>query len=235
MTKSEFEGIRGKVRALTTQEIGVFVRTTRESFGMKRAALAQDVNVTEKTIERVELGVGVSEATYRRIALAFGLKEDAFLQPTFVPASPEDAREVLRRHEASVRRENTSVAVEHIDSVRPIIRLFGMCALICDDSRMANGHLEQVAALKENLQDWSDVSGDIPETERLRAARMLLEEIQQIENLGYVAKAGVSDKYCLDGGTRFSLGVLVFFEAPKGPRDSTPETVWLPKRLSPMH
>lgn len=225
----QVQGIRGEYRCLTSAEIGALVRMTRERLGMKRAVLAYEAKLSDKTIERAEAGVGVEKGSYRRIALALGMKQEAFLQPLYVPA-PEEAEEMVRRNEEEFKKEYTSVAVEPVRDLRHVMSLFGVYALVCDDSVVADTHLDEVAAFKDNLRDWNDIADEIPQTERLQAARGLLDELRQIEQLGYVAKAGVTTKYRLKGGSVWKLGVLTFFRRPQRPHE-TPDEVWLPKRM----
>jgi len=55
------------------------IRSFRQEQGIKRAALAADANMSEKTLERAEGGQGISEDSCRRIARALGLQEDVFV------------------------------------------------------------------------------------------------------------------------------------------------------------
>jgi transcriptional regulator with XRE-family HTH domain len=73
MAESNVDGIRGEYRRLTSTEVGVMIRAFREGQGIKRAVLAADANMSEKTLERAEGGQGISEDSCRRIARALGL------------------------------------------------------------------------------------------------------------------------------------------------------------------
>ena len=61
MAESNVDGIRGEYRRLTSAEVGVMIRAFREGQGIKRAVLAADANMSEKTLERAEGGQCVSE------------------------------------------------------------------------------------------------------------------------------------------------------------------------------
>lgn len=88
------EGIRGEYRKLTPFEIGMIVRLLRERRGIKRAVLAADANISEKTLERVEGGARVRAESYRRIAEALGLNGKMFTTASYIPSSEDRTQRV---------------------------------------------------------------------------------------------------------------------------------------------
>ncbi len=54
MEDGNVTGIKGEYRRFTAVELGEFVRRERESRRVKRASLAVDAKVSEKTLERLE-------------------------------------------------------------------------------------------------------------------------------------------------------------------------------------
>ena len=233
----QVEGIRGQFRRFTPSEVGVIVRIWRETRGMKRAVLAHEAHVSDKTVERIEAGKAVAEGTFRRLARALGLKEELFVQPVYIPA-PEEAVQMAKRQaeesrlqEEEFKKEHSSVPVKRIHDARDVMKLFGKCAFLCDDSQVAESDLELVAEFKDALTDWGDIADEISAAERLRAARSLFDQLPQIERLGYIAKGGVTNKYRLKDGSAWELAVITFFKQPRGTKATTPDEVWLPKKM----
>jgi ribosome-binding protein aMBF1 (putative translation factor) len=71
------EGIRGEYRRLTSPEVGMMIRMSRQLRGIKRAVLAVEARVSEKTVERAEAGEGISA-------------DSAFKKPTGMIQTPSE-------------------------------------------------------------------------------------------------------------------------------------------------
>lgn len=223
------EGIRGEYRKPTPYEIGLLVRILREQRGIKRAALAGDAHISEKTLERVEDGIAVRQDSYRRVAEALGLKREAFTRDRYIPTAAEAAQRAKREQE-ELKRTHNSISVERLTDPRQLLRLFQTHALIADDSGVDSRDLDAIATFKENLRDWSDVAAEIPETARLDAARQLLDDAKAIERGGYEVKVGITDRYGMHG-SRIEVTVVAFFSL-RSTASGTPSEVWLPKKMS---
>lgn len=221
------EGIRGEFRKPTPREIGLMVRLIREQRGIKRASLAIDASVSKKSIERVENGEVVNAHTYKKIAKALGLDGAAFTTAFYVPTDEELIETTKRDREEFLKTHNT-VAVERLTDPRQLLRLFQTDALIVDEQSVDVKDLDVIAAFKENLQDWSDIAGDIPVTGRLDGARNLLNQVRTIEARGYQVRVGVTDKYKM-GDTRMEMAVVSFLPTSAS---EMPSEVWLPTRIS---
>lgn len=222
-------GIRGEYRKPTPVEIGILVRALRDQRGIKRAALAADAHVSEKTLERIEDGVAVRDDTYRRIAQALGLDGKAFITAAYIPTI-EELTEKFQREQQELRQTHNSVVVKPLSDPRQLLHLFQSEAMVADDRHVAAEHLDVVAAFKDNLRDWSDIAAEIPETARLDAARQLLADARAIERSGYEIRVGMTERYGMKG-TQLKMGVVAFF--PTGPTAAQPPPaeVWLPKKM----
>jgi transcriptional regulator with XRE-family HTH domain len=223
------EGIRGEYRKPTPVEIGILVRALRDQRGIKRAALAADAHISEKSLERIEGGVGVRDETYRRIARALGFNGKAFITAAYIPTI-EELAEQFRREQEEIRQTHNSVAVEALSDPRQLLHLFQSEAMIVDDHHVASKDLDAVAAFKDNLRDWSDIAADIPETARLDAARQLLADARTIERSGYEIRVGMTERYGMKG-TRLKMGVVAFFATGPTAAQPSPAEVWLPKKM----
>lgn len=112
------EDMLGTRRRMTPQEVGMIVRMYRESNQVKRAALAAQANVSEKTLERLEAGVPVQETTYRRVAIALGIAEDSFIREEYIP-TPEEYLHRQEAEQAKFKKTHTKVDVARlIDPVK---------------------------------------------------------------------------------------------------------------------
>src|SRR5258705_173960 len=99
----QLQGIRGEFRRFTSAEVGGVIRMFRQLQGLKRAVLAADANVSEKTIERAEAGEGISEVSCRRIARALGMKENAFTDALYIPTL-EEVERIQKQNEEKIRQ-----------------------------------------------------------------------------------------------------------------------------------
>jgi transcriptional regulator with XRE-family HTH domain len=231
-------GINGEFRRFTPQEIGLFIRDCRERMGLKRLALAAEVGVSEKTLERAESGEGVSEDTCRRIAVALGLKPESFTGEMFIPSAT--TAEEIRQNELRLlqerQRTHFAVSIHELRSARNVLALFGTQAFLGDGSNVADEHLQQFTALKVSLAEWNDLALDIPESESLAAAEAILKDIRALEALGYVLKGSVVERYVTGGPYQASpalwrCSLVIAFRKPKGTKDTTPTEARLPKEM----
>lgn len=229
MADSNVQGIKGEYRRLTTAEVGLMIRMFREGQSIKRAALAADANMSEKTLERAESGQGISEEYSRRIARALGLRADAFVAELYVPA-PGEAEQMFKRQDEELRATHRPQAVAELSGIRDVLPLIRSHVLFADDQNVAESDLEDFASLKQSWWDWNAISGDISEPEFIRGAQSFLDEIRSFEAHGYVVKSGTGTRYHRDGGA-LAVAILVAFIKPKGAA-GTPNEVWLPKRMS---
>jgi transcriptional regulator with XRE-family HTH domain len=223
------EGIRGVYRRLTPVEVGMIVRLYRHTHEMKRAALAAQAHVSDKTLERLESGVPVRADSYRRVAAALGLEEDTFVKDEYIP-TPDEYLEKQEREQANFHNSHTKVSVAPLTDPRQLLAMFGSHSSIADDHKVAVEDLELVASFKENFRDWSDIASELAETARLEAAKSLLEEARIIDRVGYVVSVGMTDRYSISGA-KVNMSILVFFPRPTRSGERLPDEVWLPKKM----
>ncbi|MFZ1907323.1 MAG: helix-turn-helix transcriptional regulator [Steroidobacteraceae bacterium] len=228
MTNSNVNGIRSEYRRLTSAETGVIIRMLREGHRIKRAALAADANISEKTLERAEAGQAIGEESCRRIARVLGLREDLFVIKQYIRA-PEEAEQMLKQRCEELRSTHRPHSVSELKCIRDVLPLLRAHAFLADDQNVGEEHMAAFAELKQSWWDWNAISSDITEPELVNAAQSLLAEIRSFEARGYVLKSGVSERFHEDG-TANPVALLVAFRKPKG-LSSTPDEVWLPKKM----
>lgn len=222
-------GGKGEHRRLTPAEIGKFVFQTRTERKIKRASLAADANLSDKTLERLEAGERVGDTSYRQIALALGLPHDLFTAETYVPTA-EEAVQMVNQAQEDFLRSHLRVEVAKLTDPRQLLSLYPGHGVVVDDSQVAAEHAEAVAIVKELLVDWGDILDDIPYTARLDAAKQILEHIDEVERHGYSAFGGTARNVEVENGVQFKMVLVVFFpskDAGQGRRE-----VWIPKRMS---
>jgi transcriptional regulator with XRE-family HTH domain len=229
VVNSNVDGIRGEYRRLSATEIGIAIRLFRQQHGLKRAALAADANMSEKTLERAEAGQGISEESCRRIASALGIEADAFTREMYVPTGEEAERRV--KQDLEERHANYApMPVSELKGVRDVLPAFRADGFLGDDSHVAEEHMAKFAELKQSIWEWNAVASDINEPELIDGCKSFMSEVRDFEALGYIVKCGTTTRYRKDK-TPVSLAVLVAFKKPKGVA-STPVEVWLPKKVS---
>jgi transcriptional regulator with XRE-family HTH domain len=160
------EGLHGEYRRFTSAEVGTTIRLLRRIRGLKRAVLAAEAHVSEKTLERAEAGEGISEDSSRRIARALGMKETAFIEELFIPTLEEAAR-LQQKKDEEVRKTHRPVAVAPVVGPRDILPLFENYGLFADDMNVADEHLKEFADLKQTLVDYGDISADFTAPQRV--------------------------------------------------------------------
>jgi transcriptional regulator with XRE-family HTH domain len=227
--ESTVDGVRGEYRRLTSAEVGAMIRSFRQGQGIKRAALAADANMSEKTLERAEGGQGISEDSCRRIARALGLQEDVFVGEKYIPAS-EEAMRMLEQKDKERRATHSPSAVAEFEGLRDVLPLFRAYGLLADDQSVADQDMEAFANLKESWWEWNAIAPDIGQPELVKGAQSFLADIRGFEARGYVLKSCIAQRFHKDG-MPVALAVLVAFRKSKGSA-GTPDEVWLPKKYS---
>lgn len=205
---------KGVYRELTLQEIAKGVRALRKWRDLKRAVLAEEAGVSEKSLERLESGQKVSDEVYRKIAVALEQKADAFIGPRYIRTEEEAAEKVLgdlKKWDA----ENTLIEARTFADERDfrhILACWG--ALLVNDTHVKGKAVDLVAAFKQNLTDWIDIADEIEEFGRLTACRSLFEEIEEIERKGYAARFGTCNpEFSMGNGktAAMPMAVIMFF------------------------
>jgi transcriptional regulator with XRE-family HTH domain len=222
-------GRQGEHRRLTPAEIGNFVLRTRTERKIKRASLAADANLSDKTLERLEAGERVGDPSYQQMALALGLPKDLFTAEAYVP-TPEEAVQMVNQAQEEFLRSHLRVVVAKLRDPRQLLSLYPGHGVVVDDSHVAAEHAEAVALVKELLVDWGDILDEIPHTAQLDAAKQILEHIGEIERHGYSAFGGTARNVEIENGVQFKMVLVVFFPSKDAGQDR--RDVWIPKRMS---
>ena len=220
------DAIRGEFRRLTSAEIGLMIRMSREFRGIKRAVLAAEAHVSEKTLERAESGDGISAESASRIARALGMQENVFLDKLYIPTLEEAARTQFQKEE-SMRRTHLPVKVAAVEGVKGILSLFGCYAHFGDDQNVDETHLHDFAILKQMVIDYVDISQALDAPQRVEGAADIVKQVREFERLGYVVKIGVTRDYTFRGKSG-PCSVLTAFKKPTG-MIRTADEIWLPK------
>jgi transcriptional regulator with XRE-family HTH domain len=219
------ESVLGVTRPPTLTEVSVMVKLAREARGWKQAVLAAQAGLTEKTVARVEQGVRVQEESYRRLAVAFGVAEDAFTAERYFP-TPEEFSEANEERQQLLDRDFDRIEVRPLSDPRDVLTLFRCHATLVDDRAVEAEHMMQIAVFKSTLQEWGDVSGDLPETSRLEGAQHVLEATQAFAKRYAVCYAC---RDIVDGkGQAWTTGVVLLIDRSKDV--PLPTEVWIDKR-----
>lgn len=182
--------------------IASFVKELRAHLGWKQFALAHEAGVTVRTIERLEAGEHMSDETLSKVAKALKLREGAFTEASYCPSDEELAAMVRKAKE-----DYTHTALHDLSGVRDLDNILTAHAYLVDGSNVDDELAEEVAAVKDYVQDAGDIHGDVPHTQQLTFSRELLGMIRDIEGHGYTARWG---RYATDD--QFNVGVLTFFK-----------------------
>jgi hypothetical protein len=137
----------------------------------------------------------------------------------------------LERQSEELERSHTRVPVARVTDPRQILSLFGKHALLFDDSKIMAKHIEPVAEAKQLIVDWGDIAPEIDEPGKLQAAKEVLETLQRIEALGYVAKIGAVESYPASDHQGWNVGLVVMFPKPTNAHDSLPSEVLLKNEM----
>ena len=170
--------------------------------GWKQFTLAHEAGVTVRTIERLEAGERMSDETLNKVAKVLKLREGAFTEASYYPSEEELAAMVKKAKE-----DYTHTALHDLSSPRDLDNILSAHAYLVDGSNITDELAEQVAAVKDYMQDAGDINDEIPYTHQLTFTRELLGMIREIENQGYTARWG---RYVT--ADKFNVGVLIFFK-----------------------
>jgi transcriptional regulator with XRE-family HTH domain len=195
---------KGAFRCLTPKEIGDAVAGFRKANGMKQITLAYEAGrIQERTIQRLERGEQVSEDTLRKVAKALRLDEDSFIGPRYVPTQEE-----ALQNAAKFLSEARVIDAKELTTAQDCGALFNAHAYLVDDTNV-NSSQAEIAAFKDQLQDWGDIYSSLSHTERLSACEAVLASGKTIGAAGYRLLYGV---YETDDEFRVTTVLLV----PKG-------------------
>ena len=196
----------GEFRRFTPEEIGSTVMALRGLMDMKQITLAYEAGVSERTIQRIERGEKVDDETLKRVAKALKLPEETFVVAKYIP-SPEEAATEARR-----AIENYQIIeIRPFAAAKDFDTALGSHGWLIDDKNSGDIAVREIAELKDLLEDWNCVYGDIPHTERLDACDDLFVRLREIERKGLVAKFGV---YKTDDD--FNVTVIIFVKQEPG-------------------
>lgn len=229
MAENNVHGIKGEYRRLTAAEVGLMIRLARKQKGIKRAVLAAEAHMSEKTLERAESGRGISEESSRRIAQALGFQEDTFVAELYVP-EPGEFERMQKKQLEELRATHVPQAVAEINGTRDLLRLFRCELFFTDDTHVAEEDLETFAGLKDSLWEGNAIHEELSELERLRVAQSFLDEIHSFQALGYIVKAGIGTRHW-EGG-EVSVAIMTAFVRNPQNEVGVPSEVWLPKKMS---
>ena len=184
--------------------IAYIVKQMRTNLEWKQFTLADEAGVTGRTIERIEAGERVSDDTLNKIAKALKLRENTFTEPRYCH-SAEELEEMAKK----AKEDYTTTELHDLTSEGELETLLDAHAHLVDGSAVDESMAENIAALKDHVQDCGDIYSDVPHTSRLEFRRYLLGMIREIKAGGYTARWG---RYRSDDG--FNTGVLVFLKTP---------------------
>ena len=105
------------------------------------------------------------------------------------------------------KEDYTHTALHDLAGPRDLDNILSAHAYLVDGSNLADELAEEVASVKDYVQDAGDIYGDVPHTHQLTFTRELLGMIRDIEAHGYTARWG---RYATDD--QFDVGVLTFFK-----------------------
>jgi transcriptional regulator with XRE-family HTH domain len=191
---------KGEYRCLTPQEIGSTVAMFRKMMDWKQLTLALEAGVNERTVQRIERGEKVDDDTLRKIANALRLRGDGFLGPRYIPTSEE-----LQAQFEKTRKELMLIEAHSLSTIKDCEAILGGDGNIVHDSALPEEMADQVAALRDQLQDSGDIWSDLTNAQKLEACRSFFAEVQKIEEQGFKIRYGVYDT-----DDRFRISVLVF-------------------------
>lgn len=212
----------GTYKRPEAKEIAFIVKELRTYLGWKQFALAHEAGITERTIERVEAGERVSDDTLRKIARALQLSEGAFTEARYLP-SDEELAAIAKK----VKEDYTHTSLHDLSSPHDLENILSAEAYLVDGANVDDGLAEDVALIKDQIQDFGDMYGDVPHTEELSYCRSLLVSIREIEAHGYTARWA---RYVTDD--KFKVGVLTFFKTAELQTNEHFRNAVVPRSLS---
>src|ERR1039457_284908 len=192
----------GTFKRLGPHEVAAIVKIARTNREWKQFALAHEAGVTERTIERVEAGKRVSDETLQKIAKALSLAEGVFTDPIYCP-SQEELAAIARK----AKEDYTHTPMHDLSSPRDLENVLGAHAYLVDGTAVDDELADDIAAVRDQVQDCGDLYDDVSYTEKLGFCRELLTMIREIEAHGYTTRWG---RYSTDD--KFNVGVLAFLK-----------------------
>lgn len=191
---------KGEYRSLTPQEIGTWVAMFRKMMDWKQLTLALEAGVNERTVQRIERGEKVDDDTLRKIGKAFRLRGEGFVGPRYIPTEEEQQAEVER-----AQKELKMIEAHSLSTIKDCEAVLNGDGNIVRDDALPEGMADQVAALRDQMQDWGDIWSDLSNTEKLEACRSFLSDVQKIEAQGFNIHYGAYET-----DDHFQVAVLVF-------------------------
>ena len=192
------------------EDIAGFVKVARAHFDWKQLALAHEAGVNVRTIERIESGDGRTSAeTLAKIAKALKLPEGFFIEPGYWPSAEE-----LEARARKAKEIYTTTQLHPVARPLDLENVLNAIAYLIDGDAVEEGLADDVASLKDQIQDWGDIYSDLPNSSRLQCCRDLLATIRDIEAHGYTAQWG-----CYATDEKFKTGILSFQKTAGLPSD----------------
>ncbi len=204
----------------TPDEIAFCVREVRDYLGWKQLYLALEAGVDERAVQRIEAAKKVSDDSLRQVAKALNLREEAFVEATYCPP----AQELLAMAQCA-REQYLTTELREFSSARDFENVLTAEAFLVDDQAVDDAVVEEVARLKDDIQDWLNIYGDLQYTEKLQACRDLLATVRGIESHGYAARW---TRYLSED--KFQVGIVVFLRKD-GLRKRGPKLAMVPRRV----
>jgi len=191
---------KGEYRCLTPQEIGSTVAMFRKMMDWKQLTLALEAGVNERTVQRIEHGEKVDDDTLRKISKAFRLGGEGFVGPRYVATNEE-----LQARVEKAQKELMLTEAHSLSTIKDCEAILGGDGNIVDDSALPEEMADQVAALRDQLQDSGDIWADLSNVDKLETCRSVLAEVRGIEEQGFKIRYGVYET-----DDHFRISVLVF-------------------------
>ena len=194
------EKAKGEYRNLTPQEIGDAVVRFRQMMGWKQFRLAYEAGVSERTLQRIEVGKKVDDESLRKIGRALKLRDPGFLGPRYIQ-SDEEMQATLGK----MLRETMLIEAHNLSTIKDCEAILGGDGYFLMDDALPEEMADQVATLRDQMQDSGDIWSDLSYTEKLETCRTFLTEVQRIEEQGFKTRYGA-----YESDDHFRVSVLMF-------------------------
>lgn len=142
--------------------------------------------MTERTIQRIEQGEKVNEETLRQVAKALRLRPESFVGPRHV-LNDDDARAQAEK----MMSELLVIDASDFRSLKDCAAVLSTDGYFVDDRSTGDELANQVALLRDTLQDWGDLYRDVSHIERLAACESMMQLVHDIDNAGYAFRYGI--------------------------------------------
>jgi transcriptional regulator with XRE-family HTH domain len=193
--------------SMTPKDIGEGVELLRKQFGWKQFALADEAQINERTVQRIERGEKVSSESLRRVARALHIDAEAFLEPVPLPTVEEWEKA------KKCSGEHTFIEALTFTTLNDCAAVLATHVFLLDERAVNEKLADQVAAFKDMLTDWGDVYGDLSHMDRLQACREVLAGGQKITAEGYTLRYGL---YVTEDRWKFKVAILVLTPTDDG-------------------